>query len=93
MRHGVVADEVPGSVHSADDLGALVDEVADHEERGADVVAREDFEELHRGGVVGSVVIGEGDLVGIPASDESAAEELRLRRERGVSQGSAGRDG
>ncbi len=80
----MVADEVSSGSCGADDLRALADEAADHEERGAGVVAGEDFGQALGGDVVGAVVVGEGDLAGIVAGDDDRAEELRLRSQRGV---------
>jgi hypothetical protein len=67
---------VSGSVYGAGDLGPLADEAADHEEAGANIVAREDLKQSHCGGVVGAVVVGEGDLGGVSASNDGAPEEL-----------------
>ena len=89
VGHGVVADEVSGGGDGADERGALADEAADEEEGGVDLVAGEDFEQPLGGGVVGAVVVGEGDFVGIGACDEHPAEELGLRPEGGVGSGSA----
>ncbi len=90
MVHGVVADEVAGGGYGSGDGGALADEAADHEEGGADVVLREDFEEALGGEVVGAVVEGEGDLGGVGAGDEDFAEELGLGGEGRVGCGRGG---
>jgi hypothetical protein len=79
VGHSVVADEVAGCGDSADDLRALADVVADEEKSGADVVAGEDFEKALGDDVIGAVVVGEGDLVGVARRYEDFAEELRLR--------------
>ena len=84
VGHGVVADEVSGCGDGADDLRALTDVAADEEEGGADVVAGEDVEKALGDDVVGAVVVGEGDFVGIAAGDEDFAEDLGLRGESGV---------
>src|SRR6266851_7786302 len=91
MGSGVIADEVAGGGYLADELGALADEAADEEEGGVDLVAGEDFEEALGGFVVGAVVVGEGDFVGLRRGDESGAEELGLRVEGGVGQGACWR--
>ena len=75
---GVVTDEVTCRAHRADEVGALLDKFADDEEGGLDPEAVEHGEKLGGGAVVGTVIVGKGDLVGIMASDEGAAEELRL---------------
>src|SRR5271168_4038461 len=80
MGHGVVADEVAGGGNGAGDLRTLADEAADQEERSSDFVAGEDFEEPFGSDVVGAVVVGEGDLVGVAAGDENGSEDLRLGR-------------
>ena len=79
VRHGVVANQVTGGVDGPSDLRPLAHEAANHEERSADVVAREYVEELHGRGIVGTVVVGKGDLGWVVSGDEGAAEELRLR--------------
>ena len=88
--HGVVADEVAGGGDGSGDGWALADEAADHEEGGADLMLREDFEEALGGDVVGAVVVGEGDLVGIGAGDEDFSEELGLGGEGRVGCGRCG---
>ena len=86
----MVADEVAGGGDGSGDGWALADEAADHEEGGADVVLGEDFEQALGGDVVGAVVIGEGDLVGIVAGDEDSSEELGLGGEGRVGCGRRG---
>jgi hypothetical protein len=81
MRVGVVADEVAGGMNSADDVRALTDEAADHEESSAGFVAGENVEQPVGVGVVGAVVVGEGDFFGIATRDEGATEELGPRAE------------
>ncbi len=73
----MVADGVAGGGYGAGDGWALADEVSDHEEGGADVVAGEKFEERIGGNVVGAVVVGERYFVGVAAGDDGVAEELR----------------
>jgi len=90
---GVVADEVSGSVDAANDFGALADEAADHEEGRSGVVAGEEFEERVGGDVVGAVVVGEGYLVGVGASDDRVAEELGAGAESCIGEGEARGDG
>lgn len=84
VGHGVVADEVAGCGDGSGKVGTLADEATDEEEGGADLVAGEDFEEAFGGGGVGTVVVGEGDLVGIGARSEDFAEDLGVRPEGGV---------
>ena len=84
MGHGVVADEVAGCGDGSGKVGTLADEATDEEEGGVDLVAGEDFEEAFGGGGVGTVVVGEGDLVGIGARSEDFAEDLGVRPEGGV---------
>src|SRR5213075_672221 len=60
MRHGVVADEMPGCGDSTGDLRALANVAADEEEAGVDIVAGEDLEKALRDDIVGAVVEGEG---------------------------------
>src|ERR1700733_4433809 len=84
MGRGVIAEKVAGGVNAADQVGTLLDEVADEEERGADVVLSQQVEEARRPGVVGAVVIGESEFRGIGAGDESVAEDLRLGPKRSV---------
>ena len=65
VGHGVVADEVSGCGDGADDLRALTDVIADEEEGGANVVVGEDVEKALGDDIVGAVVVGEGDFVGV----------------------------
>jgi hypothetical protein len=90
MRVRVIADEVAGGVNATGDFWPLPDESAHHEERGSGVMAGEDIEELVSGGIVGTVVVGERDFVGIAARDDGSAEELRTWTEGCVRKG-AGR--
>jgi len=76
VGHGVVGNEVAGGVDGTDDVWTQTNELADHEEGGADVMLREYVEELWRGSVVGAVVVGEGYFFGVVAGDEGVAEEL-----------------
>ena len=93
VGHGVVADEVAGGGDGSRTMwGRWTDEAADDEEGGADVVAGEDFEEALGGDVVGAVVVGEGDFVGVGRGDEGFAEELGLSGEGGVGERARGRD-
>ena len=71
--------------------GTLTDVAADEEEGGADVVAGEDFEKALGDDVVGAVVVGECDFVGVAAGDKDVAEELGLRGESGVGAAAARR--
>ncbi len=90
MRLRVVADQVPGGVDAADELRALADEAADHEEGRARVVGGQHLEQRFGGGVVGAVVVGQRGFVGVVAGDECVAEELRAGAERGVGEGRGG---
>src|ERR1700722_5001545 len=93
VGHRMVADEVAGGGDGAGDLGALADVAADEEERRSDLVAGEDFEEALGGDVVGAIVVGEGDLVGVAARDEGGPEELGLWGEGGGGPGASGGGG
>jgi len=93
VGHGVVADEVSGGCDGASDGGTLLDVAADEEERGAGVVAGEDFEETFGGDVVGTVVVGEGDFVWVLAGYEDFAEYLGLGGECGVGECACGGGG
>src|SRR5580700_5096399 len=88
MGHGVVADNVSGLVDGANDVGPLADEAPDHEEAGAELMLGEDFEQLVGTGIVGAIVEGERDLIGIAVGNESGTEELRPGREGGIDTGS-----
>ena len=81
---GVVADGVAGEMDGAGELRPQADEAANHEEGGANVEAGEHVEQMRGGGVVGTVVEGEQNVVGVPRSDQGAAKELRARAEGGV---------
>jgi hypothetical protein len=80
----VVADKVSGCGDGAGDLRALTDIAADEEEGGAYVAVGEDVEKALGNDVIRAVVVGEGDFVWVAAGYENLAEELGLRRERGV---------
>ena len=75
----MVANEVARGGDGADNLRALANESADEEEGGADVVLRQDVKQTLGDDVVGSVVVGEGDFVGVAGGDEDLAEDLGLR--------------
>ncbi len=90
---GVVAQEMAGGVDSADYLGALAYEAADHKEGGAGVAFGEEFEERVGGTVVGAVVVGEGYFVGVAAGEDGVAEELRSGTEGRVGEGEASGSG
>ncbi len=66
---------------------------SDEEEGGAEAVLREEVEEAPGPGIVGAVVVGEGELRGIVSGDQGAAEELRLRIHGRVGAGSGGQSG
>jgi hypothetical protein len=90
---GVVANQMTSRVDTADDLGTLAHEAADHEEGGAGVVLGEEVEEGVGGDVVGAVVVGEGCFVGVGAGDDGVAEELGAGAEGGVGESEAGGHG
>ena len=87
MGHGVVANEVAGRGHGTSDLWTLADETPDEEEARANLMVGEDVQKPLGGDVVGAIVIGEGDLVGVMAGDENRSEELGLRRKSSVGEG------
>lgn len=90
---GVVADEVTGSVDFADEVGTLADVAADKEEGRTQAMLREEIEQMPGPGVIGAVVVGQGELSGITARDEGMSEELRLRIHRRVRTDSGGKAG
>jgi len=90
VSHGVVADEMACGCDSASDGGALLDVAADEEEGSSSVAGGENFEEAFGGDVVGAIVVGEGDLVGVAVGDEEFAEELGLGGEGGVGECACG---
>src|SRR5580658_2932822 len=65
MGHRVVAHEVTRGMNAADQLNALADEAADDKEGGAHLVAGENLENRFGAEIVGTVIIGEGELPGI----------------------------
>lgn len=79
MGDSVVADEVTCGLDLADDVWPPANVAADEEKGGADTVLREEIEEASGPGIIGAVVIGQGELCGIGAGNQGAAEELGLR--------------
>jgi len=62
MSEGVIADDVAGSNDFAGEIGTLLDVASDKKESCANIVFREDFEQVRSVRVVGAIVVGESDL-------------------------------
>ncbi len=80
----VVADEVAGSDDAAHEIGCGVGVAAEKEERDADIVGGEQFEQTRRPDGVGAVIKSEGQLIGFRRGDEGGAKKARAGAERGV---------
>src|SRR5580700_4220002 len=63
MCEGVVADDVAGLDDFAGELGALLDIPSDQKKSRADVVLGEDLQQAQRVRVVGTIVVGQGELL------------------------------
>ena len=85
VGHGVIADEMPRAGDGRHYVGALAGECANDEKCGPDAVVSEDFQKAESVGVIGPVVVGEGDFAGVRSGDYCLAEYLRCRPHRGVS--------
>lgn len=90
MCESVVADQVPGGMDAAGEFAALANEAPDKEEGRGYVVAGENFKDLLGAGVIGTVIIGEGILIGIEAREDGLAKDLRGRPHGGVGVSAAG---
>ena len=84
MGDGVVADEMSSGLDLSDEIGPLANVAADEEERSADILLRQQVEQAAGPGIVGAVVVGEGELGRVATGDEGASKELRLRIHRRV---------
>src|SRR3974390_225669 len=91
MREGVIAYYVSGLDEFADDIGTLLHIASDHEESGVHVVACQNFQEAKRVGIVGSVIVSEGELFcAARESGEGAAVPLAGRCHRLIASGERG---
>lgn len=84
MSHRVVADQVPRSLDLADQARALAHETSDQKERRAEIVARQQIEQVRSPRIIGAIVIGERNLVRIAAREDCRSKKLRPRRQRGI---------
>ena len=91
MREGVVADDVASLGNFAGDLGTLLYVASDEEKSRVNAMFGEDLEQAQGVGVVGPVVVGEGDLArAMWESGESLSIPLSCRGHGLVADGDSG---
>ncbi len=80
----VIAYCVASGGNLADEGGVACGVAANEEERGTDVLAGENVEELRSPVGVRAVVVGEREFAGLVRRDQCGTEDLRGGPERGV---------